>query len=117
MIKPGKLLVISIYSLLSSTPVAPYAVANPLRAPDVADNKILFYCSNQMTNIFHIVIDNRDNMPEMVFSRVSRLLMSAEIDSQFKKYPSCFNKLERARLFLKQTGIKVELIPPPDKKM
>ena len=102
------LLICALSLLLTSLSLSP-AAANPLRAPDIKDNKLFFYCTTQMTRVFHLIVENKSSIPPTSYDRVSRLLMSAEIDSQFKKYPSCFNKLERIRVYLKQAGLELDL--------
>ncbi len=104
-------LIITVLILLPSCLVMNPTMANPLRAPKPEDNKVYLYCSQQMSYLFHQFVDARDRLPKAVSSRISRLIMSAEIDSQFKKYPSCLNKLERARFYLQQAGLESELLP------
>lgn len=112
----GNYFLISTFSLLLASLNLSPTEANPLRAPDIKDNKLFFYCTTQMTRVFHLIVENRHSMPPASYDRISRLLISAEIDSQFKKYPSCFNKLERARVYLKHAGLDLDLPEKTDHK-
>lgn len=46
-----------------------------------------------------------DKIPAFTRQKVTKLLVSAEINSQFGKYPECLNRLERAYYFLSQLEI------------
>ena len=94
------------YFILSGL-LATNCLANPLRAPDLDDNKLYFICTHQLSNLFHVVNNNKTSIDDVLWQRVSALLMSAEIESQFKHYPSCVDKLARARYYLHQAQYEV----------
>ncbi len=73
-----------------------------LRAPDLNDNKLYFSCMDQLVTTHSAFQSNKEGIPPAVKQRVISLLIAAEIDGQFKHYPSCVNKLERAHFFLTQ---------------
>ena len=80
--------------------------SDELRAPNLDDNKLYSLCSEGLFEIYTTVTAQKENIPPKLKQRLVSLLIAAEIDSQFKSYPSCVDKLERARLFINQTKIK-----------
>lgn len=84
-----------------------------LRAPSLEDNKLFSTCTEQLAKTFAAVKVHKADMPTLIKQRVSSLLMAAEIDGQFKHYPACVNKLERARFFLEQARLALPKDPPP----
>lgn len=73
-----------------------------LRAPDLDDNKLYSQCSQGLIDLYEQVSESREAIPYSVRQRMISLLVSAEIDSQFRHFPFCVDKLERVRLYLKQ---------------
>lgn len=47
-----------------------------------------------------------DKIPAYTRNKITKLLVSAEIESQFGKYPQCLNHLERAYYFLSQIELE-----------
>ena len=84
--------------------------SSDLRAPEIDDNKAFSRCSKGLVDIYTVVAAQKENIPTKLKQRIVSLLIGAEIDSQFKSYPFCLDKLERARLFLKQANLTD--IPP-----
>ena len=76
--------------------------ADALRAPDLNDNKLYFSCMEQLLTTYTALQSHKESIPSPVKQRVMSLLIAAEIDGQFKHYPTCVNKLERAHFFLTQ---------------
>lgn len=94
--------------LLSLTIVS--CAADALRAPSLDDNKLYSACSRQLFETYSVVTSHKDMLSSPTKQKVISLLIAAEIDGQFKHYPACVDKLERARLFLKQA--KLDLSSP-----
>lgn len=76
-----------------------------LKAPSLSNNKSYYRCSQGLVEVYTAVAAQRENIPPKLNQRLVSLLIAAEIDSQFKSYPLCLDKLERARLFLKQAKL------------
>lgn len=76
-----------------------------LRAPNLDDNKLFSQCSQSLAEIYAAMTAQKENIPPKIKQRLVSLLIAAEIDSQFKAYPFCVDKLERARVFMKQAKI------------
>jgi len=79
--------------------------SDELLAPDLDNNKSYSRCSQGLVEIYTAVAAQKENIPPKVKQRLVSLLIAAEIDSQLKSYPFCVDKLERARLFLKQAKL------------
>lgn len=84
--------------------------ADALRPPSLDDNKLFYSCSDGLFEIYTQVRQHRTLLAPPVKQKITSLLIAAEIDGQFKHFPDCVNKLERARFFIQQA--KLEL---PDK--
>ncbi|MDH5445902.1 MAG: hypothetical protein OEY52_10115 [Gammaproteobacteria bacterium] len=96
--------IIILCGLLISPVMSPTTLANPLRAPDPATNQLFFACSEGLVQVYKMVKTYRSDMEPHLYRQVSSLLMAAEIDGQFKSFPSCVNKLERAYFLLIQAN-------------
>jgi len=55
------------------------------------------------SNLYIESVDQQ--LPAHTRQIITKLLVSAEIDSQFGKYPECLDRLERAFYFLSQLDI------------
>ena len=77
------------------------------QAPRMEQNQLLKICTNLLMHTNEGLAQNGDKLPKQVKQRVHALLTSAEISNQFKQYPACVDKLERARYFLAQTNIMI----------
>jgi len=84
--------------------------ADELRAPSLDDNKSYSLCKQGLVEVYTTISTQKDNIPTQVKQRLISLVIAAEIDSQFKSYPYCVDKLERAKLFIKQA--KIDIIVP-----
>jgi len=76
-----------------------------LRAPDLDDNKLYSQCSKELVEVYDVMTKHRANMSPQLRQRLISLLVSAEIDSQFKHFPYCADKLARARYYLQQARL------------
>ena len=85
-----------------------------LRAPDPEDNKLYSLCTKGLVEVYGVVKNQKDNLPTLLKQRLVSLLVAAEIDSQFKHYPYCVDKLERARLFIKQAKLTPSEVSSPE---
>jgi len=97
-------LYLSLFLAIAGSLLMTNCLANPLRAPDPDDNKLYFLCTGGLSKLFHVTSSNKSGLDDVLWRRVSALLIAAEIESQFKHYPSCVNKLERAHYYLIQAG-------------
>lgn len=86
--------------------------SDALRAPPLDDNKLYFSCTGQLFSTYAALESHKDLIPAPVKQRVISLLIAAEIDGQFKHYPTCVDKLARAHFFL--TQVKPDIFMPMD---
>lgn len=79
--------------------------SDELMAPSRDANKSYSRCTQGLVEIYASVAAQKENIPPKLKQRLVSLLIAAEIDSQFKSYPLCLDKLERAQLFLQQAKL------------
>ena len=77
------------------------------QAPTTEQNKLLLICTNLLVATNETITQHRAKLPKRLKQRVNALLASAEINNQFEQYPTCVDKLERARYFLNQTKLTI----------
>ena len=77
------------------------------QAPRKEQNALLKICTHLLSQTNQSLTQEEKKLPTQVKQRVRALLASAEISNQFKQYPVCVDKLERARYFLSQANIMI----------
>ena len=75
------------------------------QAPTAQQNRLLQMCNNLLMATNETLALHGAKLPKRVKQRLGTLLAAAEISNQFEEYPTCVDRLERARYFLAQAEI------------
>lgn len=65
-------------------------------------NMVQLFCTEGLQTSGIYIESIEEQIPTNTRQKVARLLIGAEIDSQFGNYPACLNRLERAYYYLSQ---------------